>query len=139
LSRVKVLRWQTPIRGSFDPQRFSGAVANHDRRRSHRSQLFFLWAILGLAWLVFLGWATYASVREEQANRFRVWCETADPAWATYQRYCASKAEIIFGGNVMTEYLPSLALLTVLAAVGILDFAFAFGVLWLLRLGEKAG
>jgi hypothetical protein len=26
------LDWQTPARGSFDPQRFSGALANHHRR-----------------------------------------------------------------------------------------------------------
>ena len=28
LKRVKALHWQTPARGSFDPQRFSGALAN---------------------------------------------------------------------------------------------------------------
>src|SRR5262249_14244284 len=29
LRRIKALDWQTPARGSFDPQRFSGALANH--------------------------------------------------------------------------------------------------------------
>ncbi len=28
LKRIKALHWQTPARGSFDPQRLSGALAN---------------------------------------------------------------------------------------------------------------
>jgi hypothetical protein len=28
LKRIKALQWQTPARGSFDPQRLSGALAN---------------------------------------------------------------------------------------------------------------
>src|SRR5262249_21307041 len=33
LKEIKALDWQTPARGSFDPQRFSGALANHHRHR----------------------------------------------------------------------------------------------------------
>src|SRR5262245_65513756 len=32
MSIANGLDWQTPTRGSFDPQRFSGALANHHRR-----------------------------------------------------------------------------------------------------------
>jgi hypothetical protein len=31
LKRIKALHWQTPVRGSFDPQRFSRALATHHR------------------------------------------------------------------------------------------------------------
>jgi hypothetical protein len=33
LSKIKILRWQTVVRAEFDQQRFSGALANHHRRR----------------------------------------------------------------------------------------------------------
>ena len=33
MSRINELGCQTSVRGSFDPQRFSGEVANRDRRR----------------------------------------------------------------------------------------------------------